>query len=88
MMIQRLGVRNTILLGLVFTVFFTVAFGTVPDILPKAQQQYGFLVTYFLSGLGGALAETASIIIVASRFSDRWVSVERWQDVRCVMCGV
>eukprot|EP00935_MAST-01C_sp_MAST-1C-sp1_P002146 g2146.t1 len=71
-LIVVIGIRKAVAIGLFSTVLFTIAFGFIPDIIQaKHLQQYGFLVSYFLSGLGGALAETACIIIVANRFSDR-----------------
>jgi MFS family permease len=71
-LIVAMGIRKAVAIGCLLTFIFTIAFGLVPIfITTTSNQQYGFLFTYFLSGLGGALAETACIIIVASRFSDR-----------------
>jgi hypothetical protein len=71
-LIVAIGIKKSVALGCVLTFVFTVAFGYVPVFVKTENlQQYGFLFTYFLSGLGGAFAETACIIIVANRFSDR-----------------
>jgi len=73
--ILRVGTRNAIVFGLVCTSVCTLIFGFVPDMFPHPHQQhlqqYAFLVMYFLSGLLGAFAETASIMLSASKFPEK-----------------
>jgi len=71
-LIAKLGTRTAITAGLVATSVCTFAFGLVPMVTSDlGTQQAGFVVTYFLSGLLGALAETGCIIIVSNRFADK-----------------
>ena len=71
-LIGKLGTRTAIVAGLVSTSVMTFAFGLVPMISSQlGAQQAGFIITYFLSGLLGSLAETGCIIILSNRFADR-----------------
>ena len=72
---SRIGTRRAIVFGLTSTSLFTLAFGLAPDICSPSASLLGlellFFLFYFLNGLTGALAETASIALVASRFQAR-----------------
>ena len=66
--IACMGTRTATGLGLAATTLLTVLFGVAPDLCGMPNLQYVFLVSYFLSGLLGALAETACIILVSATF--------------------
>ena len=57
------------------TAVFTLAFGLAPDLCPANRSLGGlqalFFLFYFLNGLTGALAETASLVLVSTRFQDK-----------------
>jgi len=70
--VSKMGTRTAICSGVFVTAVMTVAFGLVPYISDDLVfQQVGFIITYFLSGLIGAVAETGCIIIVSNRFADK-----------------
>lgn len=70
--ITKMGQRNSITFGLVATSLCTFAFGAVPYVTKtKEFRILGFVLSYFLSGFLGALAETGCIIIVSNRFADQ-----------------
>jgi MFS family permease len=72
--IAAVGTRTVITGGLLLGSLLTVAFGVTPDVVSSSSpEQLGtlFMVTYFLNGLFGALAETACIILLTTRFQDR-----------------
>jgi len=74
--VQRLGTRTAISLGLQLTSVLTLAFGLTPDAVDAwggetAQYKWGFLGFYWLSGLLGSVAENAAIILATQQFPDR-----------------
>ena len=69
-LIIRMGTRSATIAGLILTAVTTVAFGFVPEMLPEGTLQWGFLSVYFLTGLTGALAETAVITRASAAFRD------------------
>ncbi len=72
--IAAIGTRSVVTGGLLLGSMLTIAFGLTPDIVSSSSpEQLGtlFLITYFLNGLFGALAETACIILLTTRFQDR-----------------
>jgi MFS family permease len=69
-LIIRMGTRTAAIAGLLLTAVTTVAFGFVPEMLPEGALQWGFLSVYFLTGLTGALAETAVITRASAAFRD------------------
>lgn len=77
--IQRLGTRTAVLAGLGSTAIFTALFGLSPDICGSngAAVQASFVITYFLNGFLGALAETSCIILVSAKFRDRQARARR-----------
>jgi MFS family permease len=71
-LVVKLGTKLTVTIGLCSTIVFTVLCGLVPTLLNDSSHlQYGFLVTFGLSGLGGALAEMASIVVISQRYPDK-----------------
>mmetsp|Transcript_1415 Transcript_1415/g.3011 ORF Transcript_1415/g.3011 Transcript_1415/m.3011 type:complete len:426 (-) Transcript_1415:663-1940(-) len=69
--IRFLGARNAVLFGLFCMLLFTLLFGFAPDISSGDGTKALFVITYFLNGLTGALAETACIAMVSNCFQDR-----------------
>lgn len=70
--VQHLGTRNAITIGLLATAVTTLAFGLVPDVLANTEDyRAAFILTYSLNGLLGAISETSAIILVSSLFRDR-----------------
>mmetsp|Transcript_18818 Transcript_18818/g.26222 ORF Transcript_18818/g.26222 Transcript_18818/m.26222 type:complete len:526 (-) Transcript_18818:100-1677(-) len=72
---QQLGLRWCVLIGMLNTTLFTFLFGATPAMsnyigMPMNQQQWFFLIFYFLGGLGGAVAETGCIMIANYRFRE------------------
>ena len=74
-LVSLIGTRRAVLSGLTCTSVFTLAFGLAPDLCPADTSLSGlallFFTTYFLNGLTGALAETACIVLVSTRFQDK-----------------
>lgn len=79
--VQRVGTKNGVSIGLVLTVVCNLAFGYAPEIAgvelgqTPPQQSGGRLALwsfafYFFNGLTGALAETSCIMLVANKYKD------------------
>ena len=68
--IERIGTRTATLVGLAATTLLTLLFGLAPDFMGMPSLQWVFFITYFLSGLLGALAETSCIILTSATFRD------------------
>ena len=69
--IKRLGVRNTIVVGLAFTTVGIFAFGFVPMVFHSAMgMRWAFLVCFGIAGLFGSLSETTCCVVIAHRFKD------------------
>ena len=68
--IECIGTRTATLVGLAATTLLTLLFGLAPDFVGMPIVQWVFFVTYLLSGLLGALAETSCIILTSATFRD------------------
>jgi DHA1 family inner membrane transport protein len=77
--ITRFGTRSCVAVGLSLTGLFMMLFGLVPDILGSTASPtalaIGFGLAYGLSGLTGAVSETACIALCGRNFPDRVGSV-------------
>ena len=77
--ILRFGTRMCVATGLSLTGLFMMLFGLVPDILGLSASPrtiaVGFGLAYLLSGLTGAVSETACIALCGRKFQDRVGSV-------------
>ena len=72
--VRRLGLRTTVLFGMLLNALCLLLFGLVPSVFGEescledasssscALLQTGYVLTYFLSGLVGALADTACMM--------------------------
>ena len=93
--IRKLGTRSATILGLCATTMFTVAFGLAPDVCTgftaggsaeaSSELKAVFLISYFLNGLFGALAETACIIMVSARFKENAAAVMAAVNTVCTL---
>ena len=77
--VTRFGTRLCVAVGMTLTAVFTLALGLTPDALGSAKSPTTlavcFFATYFLSGLTGAISETACITLCGVRFPDKVGSV-------------
>eukprot|EP00466_Bigelowiella_natans_P011899 jgi/Bigna1/90774/estExt_fgenesh1_pg.C_790018 len=72
---HRLGLKSCLVVGMINTTLFTFLFGATPTLCKRfgfgdQNQQWFFLLFYFLGGLGGAVAETGCIMIANYRFRE------------------
>lgn len=80
-LILRLGTRMAVFWGMFGTALFTVIFGFVPDIVDMFEHSdndartnaliAGYMITYFMNGLVGGLAETGTTILITNKFVDK-----------------
>ena len=76
MIVRKLGTRNAVLAGLAFTAVTTILFGFIPTLIAEpSKYPLAFLLTYYLNGQLGSIAETAAIILVAANFQDMLGSI-------------